>query len=140
MTRRLFAMAIMLCAALLLGACASSAKPSDALSSGYGSVKPTGTTPLAPGRTPKRGGRVEVIGTLQRDDAGAWLVIGALPSEAAGGKVIAVITNPSSLSGLGLSKLDNAYVRVTGTAAQGIATDASSLGVIADSVATITAQ
>jgi hypothetical protein len=81
-----------------------------------------------------------VIGTLQRDDSGSLLIVGALPSQAAGGHVFAVIVNPGSVGGVDLSKLDNAYVRVTGTPAQGIATDSSGLGIVADKIATITVR
>ena len=130
--------------ALALDACTAASQPpssplaTDAASS---SVRPAGAqTPLAPGRSTKRGGRIEVIGTLQRDDSGSLLVVGALPSQAAGAHVLAVIVNPGSVGGVDLSKLDNAYVRVTGTPAQGIATDSSGLGIVADKIATITVR
>ncbi|MDR3685391.1 MAG: hypothetical protein P4L93_00295, partial [Coriobacteriia bacterium] len=84
--------------------------------------------------------RVELVGTLQRDDGGRWIVVGAVPSQASAGHIIGVIVNPSSLSGVNLAGLDNAYVRVTGTASGGIATDANDLGVIADTVKKVSAQ
>jgi hypothetical protein len=87
-----------------------------------------------PGRTAKRGGRVEIYGTLQRDDSGSWLVIGAMPISASSGRVIAVIVNPDSLPGVDLASMEDSYVRVRGTSAQGAATDASGLDVVADGI------
>ena len=105
----------------------TTAGPAPASSSADGSVP-------APGRTPKRGGRVEIVGTLQRDDSGAWLVVDQLPAAAASGRVIAKIVNSGSLAGVDLAALENSYVRVVGTAAAGAATDKSGLGVVADTV------
>jgi hypothetical protein len=105
-------------------------RPVDPAASGLtseGAVPP-------PGRTVKRGGRVEVYGTLQRDDAGSWLVIGAMPMTAPSGRVIAVIVNPDSLPGVDLASMENSYVRVRGTSAQGAATDATRLDVVADGI------
>ena len=99
-----------------------------------GSIRPSATSPIAPGRYPKRGGRVEVVGTLQRDDSGRWLVVAAVPSQASGANVIAVIVNSGSLTNVDFGALENAYVRVTGTASSGIATDASSTEIVADTV------
>ena len=79
---------------------------------------------------------MEVIGTLQRDESGTWLVIGSFPMTAPSGHVIGVIVNPSSIAGVDLATLENSYVKVTGTASQGVATDKAGLGVIADTVTT----
>ena len=77
---------------------------------------------------------MEVIGTLQRDESGTWLVIGSFPMTAPSGHVIGVIVNPSSIAGVELTTLENSYVKVNGTASQGVATDKAGLGVIADTV------
>jgi hypothetical protein len=50
------------------------------------------------------------------------------------GHVIGVIVNPSSIAGVDLTRLENSYVQVAGTASQGVATDKAGLGVIADTV------
>jgi hypothetical protein len=119
-----------------LGGCFSAGSPQSA-HSGYGtpgSVRPGVTTPIAPGRYPQPGGRIEVVGTLQRDDSGQWLVVAGVPSQASGAKVIAVIVNSASLANVDFASLENAYVRVTGTASSGISTDSSNTGIIADTV------
>ena len=99
-----------------------------------------GASPLAPGRTVKRGGRVEVVGTLQREDGGQWVVVAALPPEASAGHIIAVILNPTALRGGDLVPLENSYVRVTGTPSGGIATNAADTGIVASEVVTLTAR
>ena len=42
--------------------------------------------------------------------------------------------NSGSLAGVNLSSLEDKYVKITGTAASGAATDKSGLGVVADTV------
>ena len=124
-------------ALLVLPACAAKSVPGGDAYSGYGTpgaVKPGSATPLAPGRFPKRGGRLEVIGTLQREEGNSWIVVGAEPAQAASGHVIAVIVNSATLHGVTLTDLEDSYVRVTGTAAEGIATDKAGLDIIADTV------
>jgi hypothetical protein len=135
---------LVVCALLLLPACAANSGTGSGAQaySGYGtpgSVAATAGGSIAPGRTAKRGGRVEVVGTLQRDDSGSWLVVGAVPAQASSGKVVGVIVNSASLQGVDLAALENSYVRVTGTASQGIATDKAGLGVIADTVKQVSA-
>ena len=107
--RRFLIVALLVGFVLALGACAAVPQPTSSTSGAEttsSSVTPSGAAPLAPGRTAKRGGRVEVIGTLQRDDSGSLLIVGALPSQAAGGHVFAVIVHPGSVGGVDLSKLD----------------------------------
>ena len=133
------AVALALCA---LAGC-SSAGSSQSAHGGSGAPGPVGpgvATPIAPGRYPKRGGRVEVVGTLQRDDGGRWLIVASVPSQASGAKVIAVIVNSGSLASVDFGALENAYVRVTGTASSGISTDSSNTGIVADTVTKLSTQ
>ena len=127
--------------ALLATACSAPATPPRS-SGGYlsGVASPSGAAPVTPGRTARRGGRIEVVGTLRRDSSGSWVIVGAVPAQAAQGSVIAVVINPSSIAQGKPDRLAGEYVRLTGTAANGIATDSSSLGVIADTIATVTAR
>jgi hypothetical protein len=133
-----------LCSLALLASltgCSSSGAPVD--SSGYssqGAFKPGAGTSIAPGRTSKRGGTVELVGTLRKDASGKWTVVAATPDQADGAQVIGVIVSVSTKSGAPLDGLQNSYVRVTASPADGIATDKGNLDVIASSVTTLTAK
>lgn len=105
-----------------------------ATSSTPGGSVPSGTS-IAPGRYPKRGGRVEIVGTLVRRniEGGFWAITKSVPGpQAQGAETLAVIANGDKLPSL--SGLEGKYVLAKGTPLDGVSIRMGGPEIAADSV------